>query len=121
MKGVSTRSCSTVCRRTCGLSGRGHGRPGRAAPSASAIWAFALKAADAVTAVSHATYEQALERTPEAKPRATAELPIGWDRRDLEFVGNGAGRIALFPDDGLVHLSYVGTLLPTGIDTLRAV
>ena len=82
---------------------------------------YALKAADAVTAVSHATYEQALERTPEAKPRATAELPIGWDRRDLEFVGNGAGRIAMFPDDGLVHLSYVGTLLPTGIDTLRAV
>jgi glycosyltransferase involved in cell wall biosynthesis len=82
---------------------------------------YALKAADAVTAVSHVTYEQALERTPEAKPRATAELPIGWDRRDLEFVGNGAGRIAVFPDDGLVHLSYVGTLLPTGIDTLRAV
>ena len=26
-----------------------------------------------------------------------------------------------FPDDGLVHLSYVGTLLPTGFDTLRAV
>ena len=82
---------------------------------------YALKAADAVTAVSQATYEQALERTPEAKPRATAELPIGWDRRDLEFVGNDAGRVTMFPDDGLVHLSYVGTLLPTGIDTLRAV
>ena len=83
---------------------------------------YALRAADAVTAVSSATYEQALERTPEARPRACAELPIGWDRRDLEFLNQGVSRAALFPDDdGLVHLSYVGTLLPTGLDTLRAV
>jgi hypothetical protein len=80
---------------------------------------YALTAADAVTAVSRATYEQALERTPAARPRHCAELPIGWDRRDLEFAGGGGPRT--FPDDGLVHLSYVGTLLPTGFDTLRAV
>jgi glycosyltransferase involved in cell wall biosynthesis len=79
---------------------------------------YALTAADAVTAVSQATYEQALERTPAARPRRCAELPIGWDRRDLEFAGGGP---RTFPDDGLVHLSYVGTLLPTGFDTLRAV
>jgi len=79
---------------------------------------YALRAADAVTAVSSATYEQALERTPEARPRRCAELPIGWDPRDLERAGAGT---ATFPDDGLVHLSYVGTLLPTGFDTLRAV
>jgi hypothetical protein len=78
----------------------------------------ALAAADAVTAVSRATYEQALERTPAGRPRRCAELPIGWDRRDLEFAGGGP---RTFPDDGLVHLSYVGTLLPTGFDTLRAV
>jgi glycosyltransferase involved in cell wall biosynthesis len=78
----------------------------------------ALVAADGVTAVSKATYEQALARTPAAKPRALAELPVGWDRRDLQFLGSHA---ATFPDDGLVHLSYVGTLLPAGFDTLRAV
>jgi glycosyltransferase involved in cell wall biosynthesis len=78
----------------------------------------ALEAADAVTAVSSATFEQALERTPAARPRRCAELPIGWDRRDLEFAG-GSPRVV--PDDGLVHLSYVGTLLPTGFDTLHAV
>ncbi len=77
----------------------------------------ALCAADGVTAVSQATFEQALERTPSARPRATAEIPIGWDRRDLQFVGNRPSR---FADDGLVHVSYVGTLLPTGFDTLRA-
>jgi glycosyltransferase involved in cell wall biosynthesis len=77
---------------------------------------IALTAADGVTAVSHATYEQALARTPAARPRATAELPIGWDRRDLEFVKDARW----FKDPNLVHLSYVGTLLPTGVDTLRA-
>jgi glycosyltransferase involved in cell wall biosynthesis len=79
---------------------------------------YALEAADGVTAVSRATYEQALERTPDARPRACAELPIGWDRRDLEQASGGP---ATFPDDeGLIHLSYVGTLLPTGFETLRA-
>lgn len=78
----------------------------------------ALKAADGVTAVSKATYEQALARTPAAMPRALAELPVGWDRRDLEFLES---RPATFADDGLVHLSYVGTLLPAGFETLRAV
>jgi glycosyltransferase involved in cell wall biosynthesis len=78
----------------------------------------ALMAADGVTAVSKATYEQALARTPAAKPRALAELPVGWDRRDLQFLES---RAASFPDDGLVHVSYVGTLLPAGFETLRAV
>jgi len=76
----------------------------------------ALVAADGVTAVSHLTYEQALARTPSASPRATAELPIGWDRRDLDFVKDSHH----FADDGCVHVSYVGTLLPAGFDTLRA-
>jgi glycosyltransferase involved in cell wall biosynthesis len=78
----------------------------------------ALSAADGVTAVSKDTYEQALARTPTARPRAVAELPVGWDRRDLDFL---CGRAATLPDDGLIHLSYVGTLLPAGFDTLRAV
>jgi hypothetical protein len=77
----------------------------------------ALRAADGVTAVSKATYEQALARTPAAKPRAVAELPVGWDRRDLQFLN---ARVATFADDGLIHLSYVGTLLPAGFETLRA-
>ena len=87
---------------------------------------IALTAADAVTAVSHATYEQALARTPDAKPRATAELPIGWDRRDLEFLStppnlsNPSNLSNLSTSSNLLHVSYVGTLLPTGVETLRA-
>jgi glycosyltransferase involved in cell wall biosynthesis len=101
-----------------GVEGRPDAKSRASRLLAARLEPLALKAADAVTAVSRATYEQALERTPEAKPRASAELPIGWDRRDLEFV---SGAPARFPADGLVHLSYVGTLLPTGFDTLRAV
>jgi len=77
---------------------------------------LALAGADGVTAVSHATYEQALARTPSARPRATAELPIGWDRRDLAFITSSSRH---FADDGCLHVSYVGTLLPAGFDTLR--
>ena len=82
---------------------------------------YAVGAADGVTAVSRATYEQALERTPHARPRALAELPIGWDRRDLDVASQGRQSPRTFPEDGLIHLSYVGTVLPTGFDTLRAV
>lgn len=84
---------------------------------ASRLEPIALTAADGVTAVSSATYEQALARTPSARPRATAELPIGWDRRDLQFIPPSSRP---FEDDGNVHVSYVGTLLPAGFDTLRA-
>jgi glycosyltransferase involved in cell wall biosynthesis len=83
----------------------------------------ALTSADAVTAVSRATYEQALARTPKAAPKATAELPIGWDSRDLQFVSARASllnQLNLSSASNLLHISYVGTLLPTGFDTLRA-
>jgi hypothetical protein len=105
--------------RSVGPATNGHADFKSRASRAIATWLepLALRAADAVTAVSRLTYEQALARTPGARPRATEELPIGWDRRDLEFV---QGRPAWFREDGLVHLSYVGTLLPTGVDTLRA-
>ena len=53
-----------------------------------------------------------------AAARAAPSCRLAGISRDLEFAGGGP---RTFPDDGLVHLSYVGTLLPTGFDTLRAV
>jgi glycosyltransferase involved in cell wall biosynthesis len=84
---------------------------------------IALRAADGVTAVSAATYEQALARHRIACPAATAELPIGWDEADVAFLRTCAERRprVIPTGDGLVHIAYVGTLLPTGLDTLRAV
>jgi glycosyltransferase involved in cell wall biosynthesis len=84
---------------------------------------IALRAADGVTAVSAVTYEQALERHRIARPAAVAELPIGWDERDAAFLRARSNPVApVIPTgDGLVHAVYVGTLLPTGLETLRAV
>jgi hypothetical protein len=81
----------------------------------------ALRAADAVTAVSRRTYEPALERNPAAHPIATGELPIGWDAQDVEFLRTRQATARLIPcGDGLIHIAFVGTLLPTAHDTLRA-
>jgi glycosyltransferase involved in cell wall biosynthesis len=83
---------------------------------------IALRSADGVTAVSRATFEQALARTARARPLATAELPIGWDARDLAFLASRPQAPRPMPGgDGLVHIAYVGTLLPTGFETFRAV
>jgi glycosyltransferase involved in cell wall biosynthesis len=102
------------------LGPTGEGRPDLKSRAsrwlATRLEPIALTAADAVTAVSRATYEQALSRSPTAAPRATAELPIGWDVRDLQFVT----RTRWFEEPDAVHVSYVGTLLPAGFDTLRA-
>ena len=88
-------SCSTIRIRG---SGSGAAPPGRAstavrisragrAGSSRRAWSRTRSEPPTPSPPFHrATYEQALERTPEAKPRASAELPIGWDRRDLEFV-----------------------------------
>ena len=82
---------------------------------------LALGAADAVTAVSRGTYEPALQRNPRAQLKATAELPIGWDERDVEFLRAQPPAARLIPaDDRLVHLACIGTLPPTMLESLRA-
>jgi glycosyltransferase involved in cell wall biosynthesis len=77
---------------------------------------IAVRAADAITAVSARTYENVLERVP-ATP-VCAVLPLGWERKDFEAAP--AANPHFNPSDGFVNLCYVGTLLPTGFGTLRA-
>jgi glycosyltransferase involved in cell wall biosynthesis len=79
-----------------------------------------LRMADGVTAVSERTFEEAIGRTG-ARPRATAEIPIGWDPRDIDALAHHAGSRRLIPDDGRVNICYTGTLLPLGVESLRAV
>jgi hypothetical protein len=81
----------------------------------------ALEAADALTAVSARTYEDALARSPHARPRVLAEIPLGADASDLDALGPSRPTIGFDPDDGCLHVSYVGTLLPKGITVARAV
>jgi len=79
-----------------------------------------LRMADGVTAVSARTYEDAIDRTG-ARPRATAEIPIGWDAADIDAVNRRTDGPRFIPDDGRLNICYTGTLLPLGIASLRAV
>ncbi len=81
---------------------------------------IAVRAADAITAVSSGTYEEIVARIPSAGTLVRAALPIGWDRDDFARVERADTQPFFAAGDGLVHVAYVGTLLPKGVDTLRA-
>ena len=78
--------------------------------------------ADALTAVSARTYEDVLARVPRARPRACAAIPLGFEPDDLEALRRSPRPNRSFDaSDGLVHVCYVGTLLPMGVPVLRRV
>jgi hypothetical protein len=80
-----------------------------------------VRAADALTAVSARTYEDVLVRVPDARPRVCGAVPLGFENADMDALRAAPRRNPHFdPGDGLVHVSYVGTVLPTGISVLRA-
>jgi Glycosyl transferase 4-like domain len=82
----------------------------------------AVAAADAMTAVSSATFEAVVERYGELAPSECAVLPIGGEPADFEALRHASMNNPYFDRrDGLCHLSYVGTLLPLGAETLSAV
>src|SRR3954469_2379911 len=79
-----------------------------------------LAAADAVVAVSQGTIDGIVERIPSAASVPHDVIPLGFEAADFAHLdGRAAGATAFDPRDGLVHLCYVGTLLPTGVETLR--
>jgi len=87
-----------------------------------AVWLEprALAAADGVVAVSQGTLDGIVERIPSAARLPHDAIPLGFDAADFAAVdGRRGGAAAWDRHDGLVHLGYVGTLLPTGIETLR--
>lgn len=82
---------------------------------------IAVRAADALTAVSAATLDDVRERIPSARTLPCVEIPVGAEERDFEFVASRPRTHGLFDgSDGKLHVSYVGTLLPLGHETLRA-
>jgi hypothetical protein len=83
---------------------------------------LALRGADAITAVSRLTYMQILDRNPDQSSKVCAEIPYGAESADFEYLRNHPRRNAYFdPRDGNCHVCYLGTLLPLGFETLRAV
>ena len=82
----------------------------------------AVSAADALTAVSELTYESVAGRYPGAAPDERVTLPIGGEPADFDALRAGGASNTFFdPHDGLCHISYVGTLLPLGVETMTAV
>jgi hypothetical protein len=80
----------------------------------------AVSAADALVAVSQKTIDGIVDRIPEASRVPHGVIPLGFEPADFERLRDRPrGTPPLGDGDGLVHLSYVGTLLPTGVDTLR--
>lgn len=83
---------------------------------------LAIRATDAVTAVSSRTFEEVRARYQGLERKPFAEIPIGGDEADFERLRESPLPNAYFDkDDGNCHVCYVGTLLPLGFETLRAV
>ena len=77
-------------------------------------------AADALVAVSQGTIDGIVERIPAAANLPHGVLPLGFEPNDFDQLREHPRPITQFdPTDGLVHLSYVGTMLPKGGETLR--
>lgn len=80
----------------------------------------AVGAADAIVAVSQGTIDGIVERMPDVGQLPHQVIPLGFEAGDFEAVAARRSSAAGFDaSDGLVHLCYVGTLLPTGLETLR--
>lgn len=82
---------------------------------------YVVRAADAITAVSSGTYETVKSRYGDATPQRFAAIPLGGDRSDFHWLRTSRRNPHFDPGDGLVHISFVGALLPLGVDLLRAV
>lgn len=80
----------------------------------------AVSAADAIVAVSQGTIDGIVERIPAAARVPHGVIPLGFEPTDFASLGNRQSPYGHFdPADGNVHLCYAGTLLPTGVETLR--
>jgi hypothetical protein len=82
----------------------------------------AARAADGITAVSTAIYEDVRRRHPGLGRTPCTAIPLGGEPADFDHVQRQPRPNRYFdPKDGRAHLCYVGTVLPMGLETLRAV
>ena len=83
---------------------------------------LALRAADAITAVSRGTYEAVQARYRWSRSIPCTEIPVGGEPADFDSLrGRFRPNPYFDPKDGQAHVCYIGTLLPMGFETLRAV
>lgn len=90
--------------------------------AALALEPVAARSADAITAVSAGTYEMIKARIPATRGKPSAAIPYGGEASDFIYLRSSPRPNPYFdPGDGASHICYVGTLLPLGFETLRAV
>jgi hypothetical protein len=105
-----------------GPDGRPDSRSRLSRKLALAFEPLVLRRAAGLTAVSDGTLEGILSRHPALRLLPRAEVPLGGDARDFQVAREARRPNPFFSaEDGLVHLVYVGTLLPLGGEVLRAV
>jgi glycosyltransferase involved in cell wall biosynthesis len=79
-----------------------------------------VNAADALVAVSQGTIDGIVQRIPSAARLPHEVIPLGFEPADFATVsGQPLASRHFDRNDGMVHLCYIGTMLPTGIGTLR--
>jgi glycosyltransferase involved in cell wall biosynthesis len=104
-----------------GVGPRADGRPDMKSRASRALATrlerLVLPQADAITGVSSDLLDELVRRYPVLASRPRAVIPIGIVPADLEWARRD------LPDRheaGTLQLSYIGTLLPLGLDTVRA-
>lgn len=106
---------------TTGPAGRADGKSRATRRLAEWLEPRVLRGVDGLTAVSAATLDEALARSPGLPRPPTLELPIGGEPADFSaLLARPRPNRWFDPGDGRRHLVYAGTLLPLGFETLRA-
>jgi Glycosyl transferase 4-like domain len=76
---------------------------------------YSVRKAAGLTAVSHGTLEGLFERRPGLRRLPRAEVPLGGEPLDFACARRSPRPNRFFdPGDGLLHIGYVGTVLPVG-------
>jgi hypothetical protein len=79
-----------------------------------------LRAADGLSAVSRGTWDGVVARHSWVKSLPFREIPIGFEPADLTAARRLGPPALLDGPAGVRHFCYVGTLLPLGVETVRA-
>jgi hypothetical protein len=77
--------------------------------------------ASALTGVSSGLLDELAVRYPVLSDRPRLHLPVGFDPGDLDWIDRHPKRPPAPCADGALQICYVGTLLPLGVPTVRAV
>lgn len=86
---------------------------------AAALEPKALRAADFITSVSQRQNDELVERYPWLPSGRTEAIPIGGDPADYDALTSANQHAAFTLDRSRVNISYVGTIWPPVVETIR--